>query len=58
MFENFHRWMLENQDAVSWFIIGLCTGEGINSLLQGRYVAAAISFGIAYLNYRFTKIRM
>lgn len=54
----FRDWYIRNQDAISWFLIGLLTGQGLDQLLRGHYVSAAVSFGIAYLNYLANRIRV
>jgi hypothetical protein len=47
----FKQWYLTNQDAITWFIIGFLTMQGLNELAQGDYVWAGISFVVAYANY-------
>jgi hypothetical protein len=54
----FRLWYITNQDAISWFIIGLCVGQGIESLAAGNYSSAALSFGVAALNYFFVNFKM
>lgn len=51
----FREWYLNNSTEITWFIIGLCTFSGINSLAREDYTGAAINFGIAYLNYIMNK---
>ncbi len=58
MMENFRNWYIRNQDAISWFLVGLLTGQGLDQLIQGQYTQAAISFLLAYANYSFTRHRM
>lgn len=58
MFENFRYWMSRNQDAVSWFIIGVLTSQTIDNLILGHYVEAAVTAALAYLNYYLTKVRI
>jgi hypothetical protein len=55
---NFRTWYITNQDAISWFIIGLCVGQGIESLAVGNYSSAALSFGVAAANYFLTAYKM
>lgn len=47
----FREWYIKHQDAITWFVIGLCFMAGLSSLAAGNYVNAAINFGIAVLNY-------
>ena len=47
----FRQWYVGNQDAITWFIIGFLTMQGLNELAQGDYVWAGISFVIAFANY-------
>lgn len=58
MFDNFRSWYIRNQDAISWFLVGLLTGQGFDQLGRGNYGQAAISFALAYANYFFTRQRM
>jgi len=56
--ENFRNWYIRNQDAITWFLIGLLTGQGFDQLSRGNYVSAAVSFGFAYLNFAVSRIRI
>jgi len=47
----FRQWYTNNSNEITWFLIGLLVSGGIDSLARGNYVNAALSFGIAYLNY-------
>lgn len=51
----FRQWYLTNSNEITWFLIGLLVSTGIDSLVRGQYVNAALSFGIAYINYIFNK---
>lgn len=55
---NFRTWYITNQDAISWFIIGLCVGQGIDALASGNYGSAALSFGVGAANYFLTAHKM
>ena len=55
---NIRNWYIRNQDAISWFLVGLLTGQGAQQLVQGDYGGAALSFGLAYLNYKLVPLRM
>ena len=43
---------LKNQKEITWFLIGFLTLSGFQDLGQDNYVGAAISFGLAYINYK------
>ena len=43
---------LKNQQQITWFLIGFLTLSGFQDLGQGNYVGAAISFVLAYINYK------
>jgi hypothetical protein len=47
----FRQWYLTHSTQITWFLIGLLTMSGFEALLLGNYGSAALSFGIAYLNY-------
>lgn len=49
---NFKLWYLKNQTEITWFLIGWLVLSGFENLGQGNYTGAAISFGIAFLNYK------
>lgn len=54
----FRDWYITNQDAITWFLIGFLTADGFNALAHGNYGSAALSFGIAALNYAMVKHRI
>jgi uncharacterized MnhB-related membrane protein len=54
----FRTWYITHQDAITWFIIGICVMAGLSSLVVGNYVNAVINFGIAALNYFLNKHKM
>ena len=43
---------LRNQKEITWFLIGFLTLSGLQDIGVGNYVGAAISFGLAYINYK------
>ncbi len=55
---NFRNWYVRNQDAITWFLIGVLTVTGLHELAKGDYVWAGISFVIAYANYKIRNFRM
>lgn len=54
----FREWYITHQDAITWFIIGVCCMAGLGSLAAGNYVNAVINFGIAALNYFLNDYKM
>ena len=54
----FRTWYITHQDAITWFIIGMCFGQGINSLAERNYTSAAINFAIAGLNFFLSSYKM
>ena len=48
---NFRNWYMSNAIEITWFIIGICTLSGFQSLALEQYTNALINFGLAYLNY-------
>lgn len=55
MLNNFRQWYLRNYTEITWFLIGFLVMAGLTDIGQGNYVGAVISFGIAYINYVFSK---
>ncbi len=51
----FREWYLKYSNDITWFIIGMLVTSGIDSLAREHYGSAALSFGIAYLNYFMNK---
>jgi hypothetical protein len=49
---NIRQWYLSNQKEITWFLIGFMVFAGLQDLAVGNYVGAAISFGLAYINYK------
>jgi hypothetical protein len=48
---SFREWYIKHQDAITWFIIGVCVMSGLTSLAAGNYSGAAINFVVAAINY-------
>jgi hypothetical protein len=55
MLDNFRLWYLRNYTEITWFLIGFLVMSGLVDLGDGNYTGAVISFGIAYINYIFSK---
>ena len=51
----FMRWYWTYYTEITWFIIGFLTWAGLNDFAHGDYLGAICSFGLAYLNYYFSK---
>lgn len=49
------RWYWTYYTEITWFIIGFLTWAGLNDFAHGDYLGAICSFGLAYLNYYFSK---
>jgi hypothetical protein len=47
----FNQWYVTNQDAITWFLIGALTVQGLYELALRDYVGAGISFVLALVNY-------
>jgi hypothetical protein len=54
----FRNWYVRNQDAITWLLIGWCTFAGLENLINGQYLWAAINFVIAYANYKMNDFKM
>ena len=55
MLDNFIRWYHRNYTEITWFLIGFLVMAGCADIGKGGYVGAMLSFGIAYVNYLFSK---
>lgn len=54
----FREWYVRNQDAITWFLIGWLTFAGIDNFINGQYIWSLINFGLAFLNYKLTHVRL
>ena len=54
----FKQWYVNNQDAITWFLIGWLTLQGLHELAKGDYLWAGISFAVAVLNYVLSRVRL
>lgn len=48
----FKQWYMYNATEITWFLIGFLVFAGLQDLSMGNYVGAAISFALAYINYK------
>jgi len=55
---SFRDWYINNQDEITWFIIGWVSMSCLDNLVRGSYGWAAIDAAIAYLNYRMYNVRL
>lgn len=54
----FRDWYVRNQDAITWFLIGLLTAGMVDHLARRQYIWALVSAGLIYINYRFSRVRL
>ena len=54
----FREWYTRNQDAISWFLIGLLSGQAVEQLGRRDYVGALISAAFAAANYYLVRVRL
>lgn len=54
----FKTWYVDNQDAITWFLIGVLISGGIDQMARGDYMWAGVNFLLAYTNYALRKIQL
>lgn len=54
----FRRWYVCNQDAITWFIIGILSLSCLSNLFKGDYIWATIDAAIIYVNFKLRNVRM
>jgi hypothetical protein len=54
----FKQWYVTNQDAITWFLIGWLSLQGLHELAKGDYLWAGISFAFAVSNYALRRVRV
>jgi hypothetical protein len=52
------QWYVRNQDAITWFIIGILSLSCLSNLYKGDYSWAAMDVVIIYVNFRLRNVRM
>lgn len=57
MLEKIKQWYTTNTTEITWFIIGLLTWTGLDSLASRNYGYALFCFAIAYLNFAVRKFK-
>jgi hypothetical protein len=55
---SFKNWYVSNQDAITWFIIGVLVMTMFNSIALGNYGWAAISAFFIWTNYKLRNVRV
>lgn len=46
------QFFYRNRTEINWFLMGWLTLSGFHALAQGDYLNAAISWGLAFLNFK------
>jgi hypothetical protein len=54
----FREWYVGNQDAITWFLIGVLSAQGLHALAKGDYFWAGISFAFAASNFALSRVRL
>ena len=54
----FREWYIRNQDAISWFLIGLLSGQALEQLSRRDYISALLSAAFAAANYYLVRVRL
>jgi hypothetical protein len=54
----FRDWYVRNQDAITWFIIGILTAGMVDHIARQQYTWALVNAGLIYINYRFSRVRL
>ena len=57
MWENFRAWYIKNDLAITWFLIGVLTSTGLDSLARQEYGQALLSFVIAFINFKLRNVK-
>ena len=58
MIEHFKNWYVCNQDAITWFLIGLLTSGMLDQLVKHDYWMALLSAVLIWANYKLLKVRL
>jgi hypothetical protein len=53
--DKFKLWYIMHQVEITWFLIGWLVLAGVHELQRGDLIGALIDFGLAYINYWFTR---
>jgi hypothetical protein len=55
MIDRIRYWYLRNYTEITWFLIGLLFLAGLQDFSRGDYINGIISWGLAWLNYMFSR---
>ena len=55
---SFRDWYIRNQDAITWFVIGVLTMSTIDYAARGDWLWAAISTALVFANYKMLPVRI
>ncbi len=55
---NFRNWYVRNQDAITWFIVGVLTVNTIHNLANQEWIWAAINAVLIYANVKLSGVRL
>lgn len=58
MWMRFKNWYQVNQDAITWFLIGLLIAQGAENISKGQYTWGVILWILAASNYLTRRIRL
>ncbi len=58
MMTQFREWYVRNQDAITWFIIGVLTMSMFDYAARGDWLWTAISAALVFANYKMLPVRM
>lgn len=54
----FREWYVNNQDAITWFIIGVLFINCIDAIDNKSYIWAAVDATLLYVNYKLRNVRL
>jgi len=54
----FRNWYIHNQDAITWFVIGILTSALIDHLIKAQYGWAMLDAVFIWANYKMAGIRL
>ncbi len=54
----FRDWYVRNQDAITWFVIGVLASVFVEHLAKGQYLWALLDAALIYLNYTMARVRL
>ena len=58
MWDKFHTWYVTNQDAITWFLIGVLFAQGTDEFVKGNYSWGIFLWFLAVVNYHSRMIRL